>query len=185
LFSAAVCSAQDKPAQHGQPDPAAMQKMWEGFMKAGPQHEMMKRWVGSWKTVTKDYMMDPNQPTVAEGKAEFKMMLGDRFLVQHFHSTSNGMPFEGVGMSGYDNQKKKFVGTWADNMGTGIMNTEGTYDEATKTMTETGEMSSPMGTMKLNLVTQQKTDNEFVFTMYMINPDGGKSKAMEITYTRM
>ena len=35
--------------------------------------------------------------------------------------------------------KKKFVGTWLDNMGTGIMMFDGTYDEANKTFSFTGE----------------------------------------------
>ena len=35
--------------------------------------------------------------------------------------------------------KKKFVGSWVDNMGTGIMFSEGTYDPATKTFTYTSE----------------------------------------------
>ena len=35
------------------------------------------------------------------------------------------MTFKGTGIEGYDNGKKKFVGTWMDNMGTGIMMSEG------------------------------------------------------------
>ncbi len=33
-----------------------------------------------------------------------------------------GMPFEGMGIDGYDNLAKQYVSTWVDNMGTGIMN---------------------------------------------------------------
>ena len=47
------------------------------------------------------------------------------------------MQFKGMGIEGYDNVKKKFVGSWIDNMGTGIMMSEGTYDPATKTFTYT------------------------------------------------
>ncbi len=43
------------------------------------------------------------------------------------------MTFKGMGIEDYDNVKKKFVGTWVDNMGTGIMMSEGRYDVATKT----------------------------------------------------
>jgi hypothetical protein len=43
------------------------------------------------------------------------------------------MTFKGMGIEDYDNVKKKFVGTWVDNMGTGIMMSEGDYDVATKT----------------------------------------------------
>ena len=50
------------------------------------------------------------------------------------------MTFKGMGIEGYDNVKKKFVGSWVDNMGTGIMTSEGDYDAATKTFTYTGEV---------------------------------------------
>ena len=44
------------------------------------------------------------------------------------------MQFKGMGVEGYDNVKKKFVGSWIDNMGTGIQFSDGTYDPATKTL---------------------------------------------------
>ena len=31
-------------------------------------------------------------------------------------------PFTGFGLTGFDNVSKKFVSTWVDNMGTGMMN---------------------------------------------------------------
>jgi hypothetical protein len=47
--------------------------------------------------------------------------------------------FKGMGMDGYDNVKQKFVSSWGDNMGTGIILLEGDYDPATKTFTYTTE----------------------------------------------
>jgi hypothetical protein len=43
----------------------------------------------------------------------------------------------------YDNAKKVFISTWIDNMGTGIMTMEGTYDSTSKTMTMKGKMVDP------------------------------------------
>ena len=40
------------------------------------------------------------------------------------------MSFTGMAIEGYDNVKKKFVSSWIDNMGTMILNSEGTYDPA-------------------------------------------------------
>ena len=51
------------------------------------------------------------------------------------------MPFEGMGIVGYDNLLKKFVSVWIDNMGTGLMPGTGTYDAATKTYTYTTVVS--------------------------------------------
>ncbi len=53
------------------------------------------------------------------------------------------MDFEGHGVTAYDNAKKKFISTWIDNMGTGVMYVEGPYDETTKTISMTGKMMDP------------------------------------------
>jgi Protein of unknown function (DUF1579) len=60
------------------------------------------------------------------------------------------MTFKGMGIEDYDNVKKKFVGTWVDNMGTGIMMSEGRYDVATKTSTYTGEIEAIPGMTQKN-----------------------------------
>lgn len=92
------------------------------------------------------------------------------------------MEFLGHSMEGYD--KQKFVNTWMDNMGTGIMMTEGTYDEATKTFTYTGEFE-PMPGMKQKVreVVKLTDKNHMVLEWY--EDRGGKEvKTMEIGYTR-
>ncbi|CAN5442686.1 hypothetical protein BH18VER2_BH18VER2_03870 [soil metagenome] len=94
------------------------------------------------------------------------------------------MEFLGHSMEGYDNVKQKFVNTWMDNMGTGIMMTEGTYDEATKTFTYTGEFE-PMPGMKQKVreVVKLTDKNHMVLEWY--EDRGGKEvKTMEIGYTR-
>ncbi len=180
LTLTAFTCGQDAPAGGGHAD---MEKMWAEYATPGPEHEHFKKMVGNWKAVAKDFMTDPQNPTVTEGTAKFDLVLGGRFLRQEYHSQFQGMPFEGVGINGFDKSTKKYVGTWIDSMGTGIMNTVGEFDAATGTMTETAEMSSPMGIMKVKMVTQHTSDDKAVFTMYMTGPEG-EMKSMEITYTR-
>jgi len=38
-----------------------------------------------------------------------------------------GMPFEGMGLDGYDNASKEYISIWIDNMGTGIMYMKGKW----------------------------------------------------------
>ncbi len=173
-----------KAQQQAPADPAAMEAMWKEYATPGEPHKAFQTMKGTWSVDGKDYMTNPASPTMSTGEAKFETVLGGRFLVQHYHSTFQGQPFEGMGITGYDNAKKKFVGNWVDNMGTGIMNTEGTYDPASKTMTEHSDMSSPMGTMKVKMVTKHDNENQFTFTMYMMGPDGKESKSMELIYKR-
>jgi uncharacterized protein DUF1579 len=87
-------------------------------------------------------------------------------------------------VEGYDNAKKKFVASWIDNMGTGIMNSEGTYDPATKTLTYYAEYE-PMPGMKTKMRQLVKFTDKDHHTMEFLEDRGGKEvKTMEIVYTR-
>jgi len=94
------------------------------------------------------------------------------------------MNFKGMSMDGYDNVKKKFVSGWVDNMGTGIMMLEGTYDATTKTFTYTGEYEeSPGKKIKIREVIKRTDDNHQTME-YFCDRTGQETKEMEIAYTR-
>src|SRR5262249_52979692 len=85
--------------------PMSEDQMMAEMMKLatpGPYHEMLKKFAGSWKTETKMWM-GPGEPQVSEGTAEASMILGGRFLKQEAKGNFMGQPFEGFGLTGYDN----------------------------------------------------------------------------------
>jgi hypothetical protein len=98
-----------------------------------------------------------------------------------------GTTFEGVGTTGYDRFKKKFVFSWIDNMGTGIMNSEGDYDPKAKTFTYSYQFDCPfMGKdVKARDVVTILNENEHTFAMFRAMSKGGEFKMMEISYSRM
>jgi len=53
-------------------------------------------------------------------------ILGGRFLMQNCRGTMFGQPYEGLGITGYDRFKKKFVGLWLDSLSTAILAMSGT-----------------------------------------------------------
>lgn len=146
-------------------------------------HDQLKRLVGNWTTETTSFFPDPSAPQVTKGRASFQMILGGNFVQQRFFGEFAGKKYEGIGVSGYDTAQKKFIGTWKDSLNTGIMHVEGTYDVKSHTLTEFGEMSSPGGKMKTKNTTKYIDQNNFVFTMYMITPEG-EQKIFSINYTR-
>ena len=151
--------------------------------KSRKPHDQLKRLVGNWTTETKSFFPDPSVPKITKGRANFKMILGGNFVQQTFFGEIGDKKYQGIGVSGYDTGKKKYVGTWKDSLNTGIMHVEGTYDVKSHTLTELGEMSSPNGVMKTKNVTKYIDNNNFVFTMYMITPEGDH-KIFSINYTR-
>ena len=161
-------------------------KAWEASMTPGEQHKMLASMDGSWNAKVTMWM-DPSQPpTVSDATTKNEMIMNG--LYQRSSHTGNmmGMPFHGESITGYDNTKKKFVNTWIDNMGSGIMMMEGTYDASSKKMTFIGKMTDPMTSNNLDIkqvMTLTSTDKN-TFEMFIVQ-DGKEIKNMEIVYTRV
>ena len=124
------------------------------------------------------------EPLREKGTATFSVIMGGRFLQQEFTCTLGGEEFTGQGLTGYDRFRKTYVGSWVDNMNTGITNTTGQFDRDTMTMIESGTMTTPQGTQKFQIVGVHKSEDEYVSTMSIIAPPAGPQKMMEIIYKR-
>jgi len=147
--------------------------------KPGPELAVLKKQVGTW-----DAEMDM-QGTKSKGTMVWKEGPGGLWFISDFTGDLGGLKFEGHGVNGYDPAKKKYVGTWTDSMTPSITPIEGTYDAGTKTMTETMSMVGPDGKpAKAENVTVYKGDDEMVWTMSAVLPDGTKQHQMTITYKR-
>ena len=168
----------------GEMDPAMM-KAWQESMTPGPMHEMLAHRVGEWKAEVTTWMDPAKPPETSEAKTVTEAILGGRYFKSTHTGMMMGMPFEGYEISGYDNVKKKFFSIWLDNMGTGFMTSEGTYDEASKTLTLTGQMTEPMGnTVNVREVAKDMDNDNSTFEMY-VDMGGKEMKTMEIKYTRV
>src|SRR5438105_4065574 len=98
--------------------------MMDKYMKAatpGPEHAQMAKMAGKWKLQVTSWMKPGAPPMKSDGTAEYRSIMGGRFLEQEVHGDMAGQPFEGRGVEGYDNVTKEHWGTWVDNMGTTTM----------------------------------------------------------------
>ena len=176
-----------KPAEGGAqqgPSPEEMEA-WMKYMTPGPEHHKLAAQEGDWNAAVKMWMQPGAPVTESTGSAKFRMIFGGRFQIQEFQGNMMGMPFEGMGLGGYDNAKKEHFGTWCDSMGTGIMLAKGKSDDKGVT-TLTGTMSDPRGIdYTMREVVTQKDKDTIVFEMYMSGGDVKEEfRMMEITYTR-
>ena len=170
-----------------QADPQAMAEMMAKLAAPGPSHDRLKKLAGSWDMVVK-WTWDPSQP-MQETRATSVMttLMDGRYCQEQTTGEMMGKPFQGMGLTGYDNVLKKYVGVWIDNAGTGIMTSEGTADASGNVVNWTGESSDPMSgkTSKVRMVTRFVDDDHHVYEMYIKTPDGkGEYKTMEIRYAR-
>lgn len=160
-------------------------KAWMDFATPGPVHEMIAKSNGDWIGDITMWMAPGAPPQTMTGEMNNKMILGGRYQYSTYSGNMMGMPFEGIAILGYDNAKKKLVSSWIDNMGTGIMNMEGTWDDATKSANMTGTMLDPMTGKECQVreVFKIIDDNNQVMEMYD-NKTGTETKTMEIKYKR-
>jgi hypothetical protein len=178
LSIAAFAADEKKPAAAPAMDPMAM-------VSPGEHHKHMAKLVGEFDYSMKMFM--PGQPAMDyTGHRSAKMTMGDRYLDETYTGTFMGMPFEGHGTMAYDNVQKKYLNTWIDNMGTGIMFGSGTCDASGTSWTMTSDMADPMSgkLIPTRSVTKVLDANKISFEMYAPGPDGKEMKMMEIIATR-
>lgn len=164
---------------------AAEQKAWNEYMTPGAVHQMLAKSNGEWNEEVTMWMEPGAKPEKSTGTVVNKMILGGRYQHSTHTGTMMGSPFEGIAVTGYDNAKKMLVSTWIDNMGTGIMNSEGKWNEATKSAEFTSTYVDPVSgkEVKIRQIMKHIDDNTEVMEMYTIR-DGKEFKSMEIKMTR-
>jgi hypothetical protein len=176
-----------------QADQGEMMATMMKLAKPGENHELLKSGVGAWAYTVKWWMSPELPPSQSTGTTVSRAVMGGRYVVSDHTGKMQtpgpdgkmmNMEFKGMAIEGYDNVKKKFVSSWIDNMGTGIMNAEGTYDADSKTLTYMG-MYEPMPGMKTTMRQVIKLTDPDHRRMEFFEDRGGKEvKTMEITYSR-
>ncbi len=172
---------------NGAPSHEELMQQLEKLATPGPQHAQLVKAVGKWNQTMKHWEPGMSEPQVSEGSAEYKSILGGRFVVESIKTTmdwgAGPKPFEGFGIHGFDNAKQKYFFIWFDSMGTTYMIGEGDADASGKDNTYFSECDMGTGPMKMKSIARHTSDNESSFEMYM--QQGGEwFKNMEINATR-
>jgi len=183
-LTVATVLAKDKKSER-QTDPQAMMETYKKLATPGEPHKLFASLVGSWTTRTKEWMEPDKPPMESTGSAEMKMLLDGRFLQQQLTGDMMGQRYSGVGISAYDNLRKRYVTAWIDTMGTGIFMMEGTASADGKTITLKGQHAELGGGQMTHRAVWKIVDsNTQTFDMYGTHGHDKETKMMEITYTR-
>jgi hypothetical protein len=155
-------------------------------IQATAEHELLKSQVGKWDAEMKLFHAPGAEPEVEQCTETVELLPGGMWITSRFEGKIMGMPFTGIGTSGYDPTEKKFVGTWVDSMSPYMQTIKGEYDAATKTMTSTSVSRNPMNGEEVTYKEIGRTidDDTRTFEMHMPNEKGEYVKMMEIKYTR-
>jgi hypothetical protein len=118
---------------------AAMMKA----MTPGEHHKHLSRMEGKFEYTSKMWMAPGTQPIESKGTSEQKMIMGGRYLQDMVSGDAMGMPFEGMGLTGYDKLSGEYTFAWIDNMGTGIMRGSGSCSKGGTVFTLEGSVRAP------------------------------------------
>jgi hypothetical protein len=172
----------DKPQMDAQSQ--AMMAEMQKLGTPGLEHKALAPLAGSFTAVVRMWMGGP-KPVENTGTADGKAILGGRFYEEVFTGTVMGQPFEGRGLIGYDNAKKKYVWSWIDSMTTALSTAEGTADATGKVITLKGESYDP-ATKKMapvKYVFRIESDKKHTFESWEL-VNGKETRTMEVVYTR-
>ena len=187
-FALVVCASAlfaDDPKKAADDMQKAQMEAWMKASTPGDAHKKLDGMVGTWDVKVKAWMAPGAPPMESTGTAVNSWVLGGRWMEEKFNGSFMGMPFQGIGYTGYDNIKKQYVGTWMDNMSTAVMVSSG-KGASGNTYEFTSSMDDPM-TGKPAMIKEKVTFTDadhHTMEMWGPGPDGKVYKSMEISYSR-
>ena len=169
-------------------DTATMMKNMMEHGTPGPMHAMLASWSGTWIGETTMWENEGAAPMKSKGKGVNTMILGGKYQSSTHSGDMMGMPFEGKGLTAYNNATKQFESTWIDNWSTGIMTMTGSWDASSKTLTMSGtypDINRPGKLCSMREVITVIDDNTQKMEMYGPDQKTGKEyRIMEINMKR-
>lgn len=149
----------------------------------GPEHARLAAHAGEYEVKVEFWMGGP-EPQLGAASARREMILGGRYLVEHYESEFFGEPFRGMGIFAYDNVTGKYVSTWIDTLGTGILVLEGDYDDQGRLVMSGPYVDPASGEEKTMKGVTTYHDGGEVWEAWDVAPDGTQGRVMRLTYSR-
>lgn len=184
LMALASLSVNGFAQQKSDEDKLKKMQLEEQLAQPGDEHKKLAELAGSWKTETKYYTKPGAQPMVMTGTSENSIVLGGRFLKIE-HRTGGAMPYESLGLFGFDRRYGRYTFVGFDTAGTFYVTASGNVDPATNAIVMSGEL----GTEKYDFVVRVAGPDKYTLEFIFKKPDstGGQKefKAVEVTYSRV
>lgn len=155
----------------------------------GEMHQRLAKSEGAWVGKSRMWLA-PGAPEPLAGECTLTntVLMDGRYAQGEMDGEMPGMgPFRGLGIVGFDNVTQKFVGSWIDNMSTGIMNGVGEPSKDGKTLSWTFTYNCPIrrAPAVMRQVETYPDADTMIFEMWATDPKSGQEyKCMRIDFTR-
>lgn len=174
LVALTACGSTQKQAS-----PDDMQKMMQdaaAFAAPGKEHAELAATAGTFDV---EASMDMGEgPAKSALKSERTAICGGRFVLERDSGTMMGMPFEGCGITGFDNRTQEYMTVWMDSMGTYMMSARGKKDPKTGWVEMRGTVTdsiTPDGRPWM-IRTKYESANKFMSELWDSIPDAPNGK---------
>jgi len=101
---------------------------WQQYAVPSEHHDILDRLAGEWSHRATVWESPGAEPEVFEMTADYRWILGGRFLIGSYWGYVAGERFEARDMLGYDNFRQQFDSIWIDNKTTAFTLSSGHYD---------------------------------------------------------
>lgn len=138
------------------------------------EHAWLDKFVGEWTTESKA-TMGPEQPPMQCIGTLTSRKLGGFWILNEMKGEWSGEPMLGIQTIGYDEGKKKYVGTWVDSATAFMWKYEGSVDSTGKVLTlgADGPNFTDAGKLtKFEDVYEFKSADEILMTSRMLDSKG-------------
>lgn len=98
-------------------------------------HKLLARDAGTWDAVVRIWPGPNVAPIVSKATETGRILGSGLWLISDVTGQMLGKKYSGHLVLGYDEKKKRYVGTWVNTMSTGIVELEGTWNEKEKRRT--------------------------------------------------
>jgi hypothetical protein len=164
---------------------AEMMAQWQAAATPSAGHARLMSMVGTWRATTTFTMTPGAPPQVHPGSSVHRLVLGGRYLEQVYKGTAMGMPFEGIGYTGYDNVQQRYVGSWMDTFGTGMMTSVGVGRPTDDRIDFSCEAVEPSGQKRIfEAIIRIRDHAHHSYEMWTKDPNGKKYRTMIVEYER-
>jgi len=134
--------------------------------KPTAEHKLIHQGIGTWEGTLTMHM--PGMSTEPVPSTEVVTAMGPFWTTSRFECDFMGMPFVGAGSMGYDPNKKKYLGTWIDNMSPALAVMEGEMDKESGKLTMHYEAMNMMtGKLSPHSNVMTMTENSYKLEFYM------------------
>ena len=160
---------------------------YEKYAVPDQNHEVLEKLIGNWSQELTIWAEPGAEPAKAQATAEYRWILGGRFVIGTYLAYEPGSVFKAKDIVGYDRFRGQYNSLWVDNKSTQFTVASGHYNTRTKTLTLEGvqdDVELDIRDMPFKLSYRFVNADEIVMEMRKTTAEGKMFKSAQLRATR-